>query len=120
VQAEYIRSRDVTANRADGLDGQGFYVAAGYTFKKVPLPLEGDLQPVLRFGYLDQDTSQDIPAAGVTIGNTTVPDELLHYDVGLNYYLKSHEMKLQASYQRQQFDQKAANNQVIVAAQVFY
>jgi len=112
VQAEYIRSRDVQKDGADAVNGQGFYVAAGYTFKKAPLPLQGDLQPIVRVGYLDQDTSQDV-AAGAT-------DELVHYDVGLNYYLRAHEMKLQASFQRQQFDDKPANNQVIVAAQVNY
>lgn len=112
VQAEYIRARDVTKDLAEPTDAQGFYVAAGYTIKKAPLPLAGDLQPIVRFGYLDQDASLNVPATG--------NDELFHYDVGLNYYLKSHEMKLQASYQRQQFDDKPANNQVIVAAQVFY
>lgn len=116
VQAEYIRSRDVTKDGVDAVSGQGFYVAAGYTFKKVPLPLEGDLQPVVRVGYLDLDTSQDIPAAGIA----GLPDEVVHYDVGVNYYLKSHEAKLQAAYERQQFDQKTPNNQVIVAAQVFF
>ena len=47
-------------------------------------------------------------------------DELYHYDVGLNYYLQGHEMKLQASYQRQQFEDKAAINEFIAAAQVWY
>jgi hypothetical protein len=112
VQAEYIRSRDVAKDKADAVSGQGFYIVAGYTIKKVPLPLQGDLQPVVRVGYLDQDTSQDVPATG--------PDELFHYDLGLNYYLRAHEMKLQASFQRQQFDDKPANNQLIVAAQVTY
>jgi hypothetical protein len=112
VQAEYIRSRDVTKDKADPVNGQGFYVAAGYTIKKTPLPLHGDLQPIVRVGYLDQDTDQDVAATGA--------DELVHYDVGLNYYLRAHEMKLQAAYQRQQFDDKPASNQLIVAAQVNY
>jgi hypothetical protein len=113
VQAEYIRGRDVSKDGAAAVTGHGFYVAAGYTFKKVPLPLQGDLQPVVRVGYLDPDTAQDLPA-------TATSDELLHYDVGLNYYLRGHEAKLQASYQRQQLDDKPANNQLILAAQVNY
>ena len=112
VQAEYIRSRDVTRDKADPVNGQGFYVAAGYTLKKTPLPLHGDLQPVVRVGYLDQDADHDAPA-GAT-------DELVHYDVGVNYYLRANEMKLQAVYEHQHFDDKPANNQVIVAAQVNY
>ena len=112
VQAEYLRARDIGKDGADAVTGHGFYVAAGYTIKKTPLPLHGDLQPVVRAGYLDQDTSQDIAMTGA--------DELVHYDVGLNYYLRGHEMKLQALYQRQQFDDKPANNQVIVSAQVSY
>ena len=44
----------------------------------------------------------------------------MHYDLGINYYLRGNEMKLQASFQRQQFDEKTANNQVILAAQVNY
>lgn len=114
VQAEYLRARDVAKDKADPVSGQGFYVTAGYTLKKTPLPLHGDLQPIVRVGYLDTDTKKDA-------------DALLHYDVGLNYYLRAHEMKLQAAYQRQQFQSqpagtpdKPANNQVIVAAQVNY
>jgi phosphate-selective porin len=112
VQAEYLRARDITKDGADAVTGQGFYVAAGYTIKKTPLPLHGDLQPVVRVGYLDQDTSQNVPVTGA--------DELVHYDVGINYYLRAHEMKLQAFYQRQQFDDKPANNQAIVSAQINY
>jgi hypothetical protein len=46
----------------------------------------------------------------------------MHYDVGLNYYLLKHEMKLQAAYSRTQFslDGKAANNELLLAAQVNY
>ena len=47
---------------------------------------------------------------------------LLHFDIGMNYYLKKHEMKLQGAYQRTQFkdDAKPANNELIFAAQVNY
>ncbi len=113
VQAEYLRARDVAKDGADAVTAQGFYAAVGYTFKDKRLC--GDLQPVLRVGYVDPDTSQNLdPAMG---GN----DELWHYDIGVNYYLKSHEMKLQGSYQRQQFQSKTPNvNEIILAAQVSY
>lgn len=108
VQAEYIRARDVAGGSA--ITGHGAYGAFAYTLE--PKVLGGTIQPVVRIGFLDPDTSQDVPADG--------DDELVQYDAGVNYYLRGNEMKLQASYQRAQFDDAAANNQVIVAAQVSY
>lgn len=108
VQLEYIRARDGGVSAR--VTGQGAYVAAGYTIETEELG--GQLQPVVRVGFYDSNVDANVPATG--------NDELMHYDVGLNYYLRGHEMKLQGSYQRQQFDQKTANNQVIVAAQVSY
>lgn len=113
VQAEYLRARDVAKDGADAVTAQGFYAAFGYMIKNKDLG--GDLQPVVRVGYVDPDTKVNVdPAMG---GN----DERWHYDVGVNYYLKAHEMKLQASYQRVQFESKTPNvNEFIVAAQVNY
>jgi len=110
VQAEYIRARDVAQNDADTVTGQGYYLVLAYTIKDKAL--HGDLQPVIRFGFLDSNVDANVPATG--------DDELRHYDVGLNYYLQGHEMKLQASYQRQDFYDKQDVNQFIVAAQVWY
>ncbi|MGE0550873.1 MAG: porin [Kofleriaceae bacterium] len=112
VQAEYIRARDITADGADPIKGHGVYGAVGYTITHPSL--HGELQPVVRVGYLDTNTEADLnPAMGGS-------DELVHYDIGANYYLEAHEMKIQASYQRQQFDTKTPVNEVIVAAQVAY
>ncbi|CAN5920481.1 hypothetical protein BH11MYX3_BH11MYX3_18100 [soil metagenome] len=113
AQAEYIRARDVKKDGADAVTAHGFYAAFGYTIKDKSLC--GDLQPVVRVGYVDPDVDSNLdPAMG---GD----DERFHYDVGVNYYLKANEMKLQASYQRVQFDSKTPNvNEVIVAAQVNY
>ena len=113
AQAEYIRARDVAKDGADAITAQGFYAAFGYMIKNKDLG--GDLQPIVRVGYVDPDTSINVdPAMG---GN----DERWHYDVGVNYYLKAHEMKLQASYQRVQFETKTPNvNEFILAAQVNY
>jgi len=109
VQAEYIRARDGGVSAR--VTGQGAYLALGYTIEDKALG-SGSLQPVVRVGFFDSDVDNDVPATGA--------DEVVHYDVGVNYYLRGHEMKLQGSYQRQQFDDKTANNQVIVAAQVAY
>jgi hypothetical protein len=108
VQAEYIRARDGGTDAR--VTGQGGYIAAGYTVEVEELG--GQLQPIVRVGYLDPNVDVNVPATG--------NDEVMHFDVGLNYYLRAHEMKLQGSYQRQQFDEKDPNNQIIVAAQVSY
>jgi phosphate-selective porin O/P len=115
IQAEYIRGQDVAKDNTDAVTAQGYYVTLGYTFADIDTDMHADLQPVVRVGYFDPDTSMNVDPA--TAGGK---DELYHFDVGVNYYLKKHEMKVQAAYERQQFDQAKANNQVIMAAQVFF
>jgi len=109
VQSEAIFARDVTKDAMPATLGRGFYVLGGYTLHDIDSQFHGDLQPVVRFGAFDPDT--DLP-----------DNALMHFDVGLNYYIVKHEMKLQAAYQRTQFQDsmKAANNELIVAAQVMY
>jgi Phosphate-selective porin O and P len=86
LQAEYIRGWDVTGTAAahKRIQGQGFYVMAGYTFF-------GKLQPVVRIGSLDPEIGQDEKGA-------TAPDpadETTSYELGANYYFKGHDAKLQ-------------------------
>jgi hypothetical protein len=102
-QSEYIYARDVDSSGTSS-SGQGFYAALAYTFIDV-------LQPIVRVGYFDPNVDED------GTGNN---DELWQIDAGLNWYILKHDMKLQVSYSRFQYDQRAANNQVIVAAQVAY
>lgn len=105
-QGEYLRSKDVGS--AGGVNGQGFYAAAGVT-------VLDKLQPVVRVGYMDPDTDSDL--AGVKPGDK---DELWHIDAGLNYYLLKNEAKLQLNYSRSQYDDVPASNEVILAAQVAF
>jgi hypothetical protein len=108
VQAEYIYARDIAAMAGTFVNQQGFYVLGGYTIKNPAL--HGDLQPVARIGRLDPNVDAD-------------DDATMQYDVGLNYYLKGHEMKLQGSYSRFQPQSTAAKpgvNEVLLAAQVFF
>lgn len=113
AQAEFLRAADVRKDGDDAVNAQGFYAAFGYTIKHKDLG--GDLQPVVRVGYVDPDADKNLDPTMQT------DDERWHYDVGLNYYLKAHEMKLQASYQRVQFESKTPNiNEFILAAQVNY
>ena len=86
LQAEYIRGWDVTGTTAahKRIQGQGFYVMAGYT-------LFGKLQPVVRIGSLDPEIGQDEKGA-------TAPDpadETTSYELGANYYFKGNDAKLQ-------------------------
>lgn len=86
LQAEYIRGWDMTGTAAahQRIAGQGFYVLAGYTFFD-------KLQPVARIGSLDPDIGQDEHGAIAVDAN----DEMTSYELGANYYFKSHDAKLQ-------------------------
>jgi len=108
-QAEAIVARDVAMDGADAVTGRGFYALAGYTLPDLDSTLHGDLQPVVRIGAFDPNTGMDDNA-------------LLHFDLGVNYYVVKHEMKVQAAYQRTELQDpmKSANNQFILAAQVMY
>jgi len=109
VQGEVIFARDVAKDGVDPTKAHGFYVLAGYTIPDVDTTFHGAIQPVIRVGAFDPDSGVD-------------KNELVHFDVGVNYYLQKHEMKLQLAYQRTQFsdDAKPANNEFIVAAQVSF
>jgi hypothetical protein len=128
IQSEFIRNRDILADNGKALNSQGGYVALAYKFKGLGSGnWKGDIQPVVRVGYFDPnaDVNVDPTATGANV-NPVFPgttDERFDYEFGLNYYLRGHEMKFQASYDRQQFDNstaKPATNEVIVATQVWF
>lgn len=129
VQAEYIRAVDVRAsgatsctNAAGKCTAQGGYAAFGYTLPDLGEGnWKGNLQPVVRIGFYDNDV--DNPA---TDAAQPAEIERVDFEVGANYYLRNHEMKLQASYDRQQFKNpdtattRPAVNEIIFAAQVWF
>jgi Phosphate-selective porin O and P len=120
IQSELIRAHDVS-NSTTSVDSQGFYVALAYLMKDVGSGnWKGNLQPVLRFGFFDPNVDADVDPTMVPASSFGGNDERMDYEVGLNYYLRNHEVKLQASYDRQQFDQKTANNEVILAGQIWF
>jgi len=86
LQAEYIRGWDMTGTPAapKRIQGQGFYVMAGYTFFD-------KLQPVLRIGSLDPEIGHDEHGAAAVDPN----DETTTYELGANYYFKGNDAKLQ-------------------------
>jgi hypothetical protein len=124
IQSEFIRNSDVFKDGAAAVSSQGAYVALAYTFKDLGSGnWKGNLQPVLRLGFYDPDADNDVDPTKVAASSFGGNDERMDYEVGLNYYLRNHEMKLQASYDRQQFDQsdvKKPINEVIFEAQVWF
>jgi len=128
IQAEFVRLQDVLVADADPIKSQGGYVALAYKFPEMGSGAwKGVLQPVVRFGYWDPNADTNVNPAMATAANTNivagVNDERMDYEVGFNYYLRGHEMKIQASYDRQQYDNsstKPANNEVIVATQLWF
>jgi Phosphate-selective porin O and P len=124
IQSEFIRNSDVFKDGAAAVSSQGAYVALAYMLKDLGSGnWKGNLQPVLRFGFYDPDTDSDVNPRKVAASNFGGNDERIDYEVGLNYYLRNHEMKLQASYDRQEFDQSKAKvpiNEVIFETQVWF
>ena len=97
-QGEYIYARDITVTDGPSFNGQGFYAAAGYTFFEM-------LQPILRVGYIDPNTGVDA-------------NHMWEYNIGLNYYIRKHESKLQLNYSH--FPNSRFENELILAAQVAF
>jgi hypothetical protein len=125
VQAEYIRAQDITASGATACKnvvgkctGQGAYGALAYTIKDLGTGnWKGNLQPVVRVGFYDPDVDNEVDAMNLA------ENSRVDYEVGLNYYLRNNEVKIQASYDRQQFedtDLKAAINEVILSTQLSF
>jgi len=125
LQAEAIRGWDRVAapTMADAKatkkqEGQGFYVAAGYTFFE-------RLQPIVRIGSIDPEVGVDEHALIATPGDakTYAPnDEITAYEFCLNYYLKQHDAKIQLSGSWFDPEQRGANTtfDMILASQVAF
>lgn len=110
LQAEYIRGWDKNATKR--IEGQGFYVLAGYT-------LFDKLQPIVRVGSLDPEIGEDADSPS---NPTDANDETTAYEFGANYYFKQHDAKLQLA--GSFFDPEAAAAKtrfdLILAAQIAF
>lgn len=106
LQSEVIIANDLV-NKTRTRSG-GFYVAAAYTFKDT-------WQPIARIGHLDPNLKSNLDP-------TTAKgrDELWHYDLGINYYVKKNQAKIQGVFQRWSYNDKKAENQFILATQLSY
>jgi hypothetical protein len=90
--------------------------AHGVSFALAYLLLDDRLQPAVRIDYLDPDTDQDVDPTMDKDGK----DELVRIDTGVNWYLRKNEVKLQLNYSRFQYQDRDANDQVILASQVAF
>jgi hypothetical protein len=113
LQAEAIRGWDVVGTPAahSKIEGQGFYVTAGYT-------LFDKLQPIVRIGSVDPEVGKDEQGATAIDAR----DEITAYEFGLNYYIKQHDAKLQLAgsfFDPEQRVQKTTFD-LILAAQVAF
>ena len=101
VQGELLWGK--TGSTAPGNErtkAAGRYAVLGYT-------IANTIQPVIRYGYLNTDKT-------VTLGQSSsyalyapfnlVTDEVRSYEIGLNYFVKGNNFKLQAAYGYYDFD----------------
>ncbi len=100
AQAEAIAARDYDAS-SNRLDGKGFYAAVAYR-------LPSDVQPALRVGAFDPN-------------DDVMTDDQATIELGVNYYLRDHQAKVQAVYGHTEFrSDKHADDLLLVAAQLAY
>lgn len=111
VQAEGIMGWDRKANDQPMWRGQGFYLAAGYTFFE-------KLQPLVRVGRIDPHVDNDEHGAA----KIDADDEIAEYEACINYYLKQHDAKLQLSASFFDPEQRVSKTtfDAILAAQVAF
>ena len=79
IEAEYdAYLEDITNNTGRNIDGSGYYIQGGYLI----LP---KLELALRYQELEPDKNVEL-------------NKLMWTSVGLNYYVKGHNLKVQAEY----------------------
>lgn len=120
LQAEYIHGWDgATGQATPRAESAGFYAVVGYT-------IADKIQPLFRIGRFDSDVKQDLVGnpsgrqAGTTPLSAPFQDEMMSYELGLNYYLKGHDAKLQASWSKYVFPNQLNRGELIVAAQAAF
>ncbi len=105
LQGEFIGAKEVSAANTD-VKGQGFYGALGWTFIDA-------LQPAVRVGFLDPDTSKDLDPA-----TDKGKDEVLSVEGTVNYYFQKNEAKVQLAYSRFLWNDAPKVHEVTLAGQV--
>jgi len=120
LQAEYIHGWDGAIKQPTGRsESAGFYAAVGYT-------IADKIQPLFRIGRFDSDVTKDLPGNpsarqnGYTPAAAPFTDELMSYELGLNYYLKGNDAKLQAAWSKYVFPNQLNRGEFILAAQAAF
>ena len=113
LQAEYIHGWDGPTAVARK-ESAGVYAAVGYTFMD-------KVQPLFRIGHFDSDVRADLPGLGSERGSSApFKDEMTSYELGLNYFIRGNDAKLQASWSKFVFPQEKDRGEVILAAQAAF
>ncbi len=103
LMGEFIHGWD-GASDTNRAEGQGFYIAGGYTFLD-------KIQPIVRIGRLDPDIDNE---------NAGSTDEVWHYEGGVNYYLQGQEARLALTFSDFDFDEEKNRYDTILFAQVSF
>jgi Phosphate-selective porin O and P len=118
-QAEYIHGWDGRTDTAR-TESAGAYAAIGYTIAE-------KIQPMFRIGTFDPNVRKNLPGTGVFPRNTTTAlspnaliDEVTTYEVGVNYYLRGNDAKLQAAWSKYAFADTVDRGEFILAAQAAF
>ena len=113
LQAEYIHGWDGPTAVARK-ESAGVYATVGYTFMD-------KVQPLFRIGHFDSDVRADLPGSGTERGSSApFKDEMTSYELGLNYFIRGNDAKLQASWSKFVFPQEKNRGEVILAAQAAF
>jgi phosphate-selective porin O/P len=113
LQAEYIHGWDGPTNVARK-ESAGIYAALGYTIME-------KVQPLFRIGHFDSDVRGNLAGNPNERGSTApFSDEMTSYELGVNYFLRGHEAKLQAAWSRYVFPDQLNRGEFILAAQAAF
>src|SRR6478735_1440707 len=116
LQAEYIHGWDGPTGQTPTArkESAGFYAVLGYTIME-------RLQPLFRVGRFDSDVTKDLEGNPNERGSSApFSDEMMSYELGLNYYLRGHDAKLQAAWSRFVFPDQNNRGEFILAAQAAF
>ena len=113
LQAEYIHGWDGPTN-ATRKESAGFYAVVGYT-------IADKVQPLFRVGRFDSDVTTDLPGNPAERGSAApFSDEMTSYELGVNYFLRGDNAKLQASWSKFVFPDQNNRGELIIAAQAAF
>ena len=94
-------------------ESAGVYAALGYT-------IMDKVQPVVRVGHFDSDVRGNLPGGLERSSTAPFSDEVTSYELGLNYFIRGNDAKLQASWSKFVFADELNRGEVILSAQAAF